>query len=378
MPAALAITYTDCLPADLKALAKTCKRATHARRLRALAAVLEGARPRAAIATRARVGLQTLCAWVHRYHAGGPSALRSRPRRGRPSRLTAAQKEQVRAWLDAAPGEACGGRSVWTLARVRERIRHVFQVLLSGEGVRYLLRALGFRKLSPRPIHPKADPAAQDHVRRNFRTFAASVLPEGIDLMQVDVWHQDEARVGQKGMLSRVWARTGTRPRVPRDHRYGYGYLFSAICPMRGVAVGHVCERANTDEMNRHLQDVCEAVPAGRHALMVLDGAGWHRAKALNLPANVSLLIQPAYSPELNPVEQVFLFLKSNYFANRVFATVTDIKDAVHDVWSQFAQNPDRITSIGTREWLASPTYPRTPPRPPQWQPMPDYLLGLV
>ena len=187
------------------------------------------------------------------------------------------------------------------------------------------------------------------------------MLPEGIDLMQVDVWHQDEARVGQKGMLSRVWARTGTRPRVPRDHRYGYGYLFSAICPMRGVAVGHVCERANTDEMNRHLQDVCEAVPAGRHALMVLDGAGWHRAKALDLPANVSLLIQPAYSPELNPVEQVFLFLKSNYFANRVFATVTDIKDAVQDVWSDFAQTPDRITSIGTREWarLANlPTHP--------------------
>ena len=94
---------------------------------------------------------------------------------------------------------------------------------------------------------------------------------------------------------------------------------------------------------------------------MVLDGAGWHRAKALNLPANVSLLIQPAYSPELNPVEQVFLFLKSNYFANRVFATVTDIKDAVQDVWSDFAPTPDHITSIGTGEWARLATLPTNP-----------------
>ena len=108
--------------------------------------------------------------------------------------------------------------------------------------------------------------------------------------------------------------------------------------------------------MNRHLQDISDVVPAGRQALIVLDGAGWHRAKALHPPANVSLLIQSPYSPELNPVEQVFSFLTSNYFANRVFATLADVHDTVRHVWSDFARSPERITSIGTRDWRRSLT----------------------
>ncbi len=78
----------------------------------------------------------------------------------------------------------------------------------------------------------------------------------------------------QKGMLTRVWARRGSRPRVPRDYRYGHRDLFSAICPESGISAGHVCDRANTDEMNRHLVDIGSAVPMGRHAPEVLDGAG--------------------------------------------------------------------------------------------------------
>ena len=130
---------------------------------------------------------------------------------------------------------------------------------------------------------------------------------------------------------------------------------------LSGEGVRYLLRALGFRKMNRHLQDGSEAVPAGRHALMVLDGAGWHRAKALNLPANVLLLIQPAYSPELNPLEQVFSFPKSNYFANRVFATVTEIKDAVHDVWIDFAQTPNRITSIGTREWARLANLPTNP-----------------
>ena len=68
--------------------------------------------------------------------------------------------------------------------------------------------------------------------------------------------------------------------------------------------------------MNRHLLDIAAKVPDGRHALVVLDGAGWHRSKALEIPANVTLLRLPPYSPELNPVKIVFQFLKSRHFAN--------------------------------------------------------------
>ena len=96
-------------------------------------------------------------------------------------------------------------------------------------------------------MHPKADPQAQEEFRHDFARLAEASLPDGRPVEDVLVYFQDEARIGQKGMLSRIWARTGTRPRMMRDHRHGYVYLFSAACPATGAAVGHVCARANTD-----------------------------------------------------------------------------------------------------------------------------------
>ena len=178
-----------------------------------------------------------------------------------------------------------------------------------------------------------------------------SVLQDGTDPACVDIWCQDEARVGRKGMLTRVRARRGKRPRVLRDHRYGYCQLFSAICPAKGAAVGHIRGRANTEEMNRHLLDIVAAGPQGRHALGDLDGAGRHRSKDLEVPEDVTLLYLPPCGPELNSTENVFRFLKASRFANQVFATTEAIREWVTAVWQEFAANPDRITLVGNRRW---------------------------
>ena len=348
MPAGIEITNTDHTAEEIGELARKCKNRSEARRLRAIARVMEGAESRAGIARRARVDGQTLCDWVNRYNAKGVAGLKDRPGRGRPSRPSEGQRAEVGRWLDEGPED---GAPAWTVALIRDGIRSFLGVVMSGEAVRCLMRALGFRCLSPRPLHPKADPQRQEEFRRDFSAIAASSLPEGADLSRVDVWFQDEARIGQKGMLTRVWARRGSRPRVPRDHRYGYCHLFSAICSGSGTAVGHVCDRANTDEMNRHLVDIGAAVPQGRHALVVLDGAGWHRSKSLEMPDNVTLLHLPPYSPELNPVETVIQFLKHRNFANQVFATAQVVKDRVEEVWNDFTRTPDRVVSLGKRNW---------------------------
>ena len=150
---------------------------------------------------------------------------------------------------------------------------------------------------------------------------------------------------------------------MPGDYRYGYCYLFSAICPETGGATGHVCGKANTDEMSRHLADIGAATAEGRHALVILDGAGWHRSKALVIPGNVSLLRLPPYSPELNPVETVFQFLKARHLANQVFDTAEMVRKRVAEVWEGFAESPERVRSIGHRSWAclvpgATPTNP--------------------
>ena len=110
-------------------------------------------------------------------------------------------------------------------------------------------------------------------------------IPEAARGKQLEVWFQDEARVGQQGTLTRVWAKRGTRPRVPRDTRYQWAYIFGAVCPERGVAAGLVMPFADTGAMNDHLAEIARTVAPGAHAALVLDGAGWHGGHALVVPA---------------------------------------------------------------------------------------------
>ena len=86
-------------------------------------------------------------------------------------------------------------------------------------------------------------------------------MPEAARDRPVEVWWQDEARVGQQGTLTYVWAERGSRPRVPRDLRYEWTYLFGAVCPARGVGAALVLPRVNIDAMNRHLSEISRHVP---------------------------------------------------------------------------------------------------------------------
>lgn len=170
----------------------------------------------------------------------------------------------------------------------------------------------------------------------------------------VEVWFQDEARVGQQGTLTRLWARRGSRPPAPKDRRYAWAYLFGAVCPARRVGAGLVLPHANADAMTLHLDEVGRAVVPGAHAVVVLDGAGWHKLGGkLRVPDNVSLLPLPPYSPELNPVENVWQFLRQNQLSNRVLEGYDAIVDACCAACNALIAAPKRIASIATRTWAA-------------------------
>ena len=110
----------------------------------------------------------------------------------------------------------------------------------------------------------------------------------------------------QKGILTRIWA----RPSAPRDQRYDWAYLFGAVCPARAATAAIVVPHANAEAMNIHLDAISRAVAPGAHALIVMDGAGYHHRAAIKLPAIISVLKLPPYSPELNPIENVWQYLR--------------------------------------------------------------------
>ena len=107
----------------------------------------------------------------------------------------------------------------------------------------------------------------------------------------------------------------------------------------------------NAEAMNLHVQEISRHVAPGAHAVLVLDGAGWHGAAALAIPDNVSLLPLPSYSPELNPVENVWEYLRQNQLSLRVWAGYEAIVETCCQAWNALMAMPDRLASITRREW---------------------------
>ena len=167
----------------------------------------------------------------------------------------------------------------------------------------------------------------------------------------IEIWFQDEARLGQKNGQVRMWARKGTRPRQPADQRYQNAYLFGAICPAKGKGAALMMPKANALAMQAHLGEISLSVASDAHAVLLMDRAGWHATGKLTVPKNITIILLPSRAPELNPMENVWQYMRQNWLSNRVFETYTDILDAGCTAWNRLIAQPETITSIGSRQW---------------------------
>ena len=150
---------------------------------------------------------------------------------------------------------------------------------------------------------------------------------------------------------TRRWAKRGIRPRAPHDQRTASAYIFGAICPARGTGAALVLPRCNTQAMQWHIDEISSQVRPGAHAVVILDQAGWHTTQRLEIPANITLLPLPPRAPELNPVENIWQFMRDNWISNRVFKSHKDIVDLSCEAWNKLIDQPWTIMSIGLRKW---------------------------
>jgi transposase len=158
-------------------------------------------------------------------------------------------------------------------------------------------------------------------------------------------------RVGQKNKLTYTWARKGTRPRLTHDQRTQSTYVFGAICPERGAGAAIIMPTCNTAAMQMHLDEIATQITPGAHAILICDQAGWHTTAALNVPRNITILLLPPRSPELNPVENTWQYMRQNWLSNRVFATYDDIVALCAEAWNKLIDQPWTIMSLGLRDW---------------------------
>ncbi len=118
---------------------------------------------------------------------------------------------------------------------------------------------------------------------------------------RLQVYFQDESRFGQQGTTTNVWAKKGSRPTAIRQTEYQYLWVIGAVCPLTGHAEGLISPQLNTEIINLFLAQFSRTLPPDEHAVIIWDGAGFHRSHSLAIPGNITLVQLPPYSPELAP-----------------------------------------------------------------------------
>jgi putative transposase len=165
----------------------------------------------------------------------------------------------------------------------------------------------------------------------------------------IELWFQDEARIGQQGRLTRIWGEKGKRQRIPKDMGFKYSYIYGAICPERDIGEALVIDVVCKKAMQNHLNAISLRIPEDRHGVILMDRAPWHRS--LKIPDNMAVIYLPPYSPELNSQENVWEYLKNNFLSNKVFLDLNHVIDTCCDAWNQLCAEVGRIKSIGIRDW---------------------------
>ena len=169
---------------------------------------------------------------------------------------------------------------------------------------------------------------------------------------KIRLFFQDEARVGQKGRVCHRWFTRGKRPPGKADQRYTFAYIFGAIEPGTDNAFALIMPEVSTHAMQVYLDKFAETIKPDEHVVLTLDQAGWHGANDLKVPACMTLLPLPPRSPELNPVERLWLYLKQKYLSLRVLDDYDAIERAICSAWQNLTAQPGRLTSLGAYPWI--------------------------
>jgi len=271
--------------------------------------------------------------WNDRFKSGGGSALVLPDEIKAGAKLTDEQRRLLKKRITDGP-TAADQIAVFTVSDIQRIISIEFQVRYSRSAVSRLLRRLGLVRLRPRPRHQRQDPSA-------FARWRGETLPQLLRVIQaqhpqrqLEVWYQDESRFGQKTQSTRLWAERGSRPVFIDQNGTKSAYIFGAVNPASGARVGLVMTHCDSDIMQLHLEEISRSVDAAVQVALVLDGAGWHFAHSLKIPPNISLCRLPPYSPELNPIERLWLWIKQRHLSFRHFADTDAIIAAGVDAWN--------------------------------------------
>jgi transposase len=291
---------------------------------------------------------RTVKIWLSSFVDFDYEGLIEREGRGRRPRLPEELESKFKLALNEVYENKKGGRIIGQ--EIQNLLAEKFDCRYSLPGVYALLDRLNLVWISGRSKHPKHSQEAIDLFKEKFPQ-EVEKLKEKIENSKIEVWWQDEMRVGQQGSLSRVWAEKGTRPRVVRQRQFLSTYIFGAVCPARDIGCAVILPECNAGMVQIHLNQISEHVAENYHCILLMDRASWHTTETLSIPSNISILPLPAYSPELNPMEQVWQQLRKIKLSNTNFKDYDEIVKSCCEAWNCFCDEDGNIENLCTRKW---------------------------
>ena len=162
---------------------------------------------------------------------------------------------------------------------------------------------------------------------------------------------EDEARFGRMSDPIGCWAPPGCRPQVPTHRVREYTHVFGAVSPQDGELITLILPQADTPAMSLYLAEVARRHP-GEHILMFLDRAGWHQARELVVPPNLTLDWLPPYSPQCNPQELVWREVRRQPFGNHDFDSMDQVEAALELRLRELESTPAQIQSLTGFDWI--------------------------
>ena len=173
-----------------------------------------------------------------------------------------------------------------------------------------------------------------------------SVYPD----KKVRIMFQDEAGFGRINKPRHCWCKKNMRPETPCHHIREYQYSYGAVEPLTGENFFLILPRCNSVIMNIFLEKLSEEYK-GDIILLVCDGAVWHKSKALKVPKNIKITHIPPYTPEMNPIEQIWSKIRTMGFKNEVFRTLEDVVNRLCKTIRDLTE--EMVKSITHRDWIA-------------------------
>lgn len=252
--------------------------------------------------------------------------------------------------LQALQGVAPDG-GLWNGRKVADYLSELLGVAISRQQGWEYLKQMELRLLVPRPAHQEADPMEQEAWKKK--------LAQEVELLQqqypdaaVEVWCEDEHRIGLQPVTRRVWAEVGQTPIATVKWNREWLWLYALVCPQTGETYWWILPRVNSEIFSRVLQDFAQHFGVGneKRVILPLDQAGWHTSEQLRVPEGIHLVFLPAYSPELQPAERLWP-LVNEPLANQAFESIDEVEELVYQRCRRLLQQQELIRGLTLYHW---------------------------